>query len=106
MTAILRFAAATAFFALAAPLLWAASADEDFAALIAIQAAIKQPPASQQEMGAGNYFRWVDEAFQKAGAAALAFYERHPNDPRRWDAVLMAASRTPLFISSIGPDVE
>ena len=79
-------------------------ADADFAALNALKSA--RPPGSPKELGAEKYYRGVDESHQKIAAAALAFYAANPADPRRWDAVMIAAGAAPLFAKSFGPEVE
>lgn len=47
------------------------------------------------------------EAFQqRVLASALAYYEGHPTDPHRWDAVLLADRAKPAFIREILPDYD
>ena len=81
-----------------------AGADEEFAAINALKNT--RPPAAPKEMGLENYFRWMDETRQKLTGKAFAFFDAHPNDPRRWEAVMAAASQPPLFAESFGPDLE
>ena len=82
----------------------AAKADADFAALTVLKAA--KPPGTMKEMGAEKYYRWIDESRQQTSAAAVAFYEANPTDVRRWDAVMTASGAAPLFVKSVGADVE
>lgn len=43
---------------------------------------------------------------QKALATALAYYDAHPTDPHRWDAVLLADRAKPAFIREILPGYD
>jgi thiol-disulfide isomerase/thioredoxin len=82
----------------------AGSADADYAAFQALLS--EKPPGSAKDLGAEKYFSWIDVHRQKVTAAGLAFRAAHPDDPRRWDAVLKMDSQRPLFAKSFGPDVE
>ncbi len=81
----------------------AGSADEAWTALTALKTA--RPPAPPKEMGAENYYRWMDTTRQELTAKAVAFYEAYPADARRWEAVITASSQAPLFAQAFGPDV-
>ena len=82
----------------------AASADTDYAAFEALG---KTPaPGSPKEIGLEKYLLWLDGHRQAMKSAAFAFYEAHPTDPRRWNAVMASIKAPPLFIKTFGPDVE
>jgi thiol-disulfide isomerase/thioredoxin len=83
-----------------------AGADQDFAAFAAQRTAVGRAPGTMKEMGAANYYQAIDQARQKLSATAFAFYDKYPNDPRRWEAVLAASNAAPFFATSFGPDVE
>jgi thiol-disulfide isomerase/thioredoxin len=48
----------------------------------------------------------VDRRNQAVAAAALAYYETHPGDPRRWEAALAFASYVPKFYESFKPEFD
>jgi thiol-disulfide isomerase/thioredoxin len=83
---------------------FAADAEADFAAFNTLKAA--KPPASPKEMGVEKYYRWMDDARRQTQAAGLAFISAHGTDPRRWEVVQAIAGSAPLYIKSIGDDVE
>jgi thiol-disulfide isomerase/thioredoxin len=80
------------------------SVDRDYAAFQ--ETARSGPPAGFKEMSPADRARAIDALMQKISGAALNFYADHPQDPRRWEAVDLLASRRPMFIRSIGPDFE
>jgi hypothetical protein len=83
---------------------FAADAEADFAAFNTLKAA--RPPASPKEMGVDKYYRWMDDSRRQTQAAGLAFFAAHGADPRRWEVVQAIAGSAPLYIKSIGDDVE
>jgi thiol-disulfide isomerase/thioredoxin len=106
---ILRFFLLAVGFAAALPVLRSAdlpatNADTDFAAFDALSKA--KPPATQQEMGRAKYLTWIDMARRHTQAAGLAFYEKHPADPRRWEIIVSLLNVAPLYVKEFGPDVE
>ncbi len=82
----------------------AASPDGVQAELEAILALTRQRPP-EGTTGADHY-RWFDGLTRRLGAEAFAFVERHPSDPRRWQAALILQQRRfhPRFVLSIGDD--
>ncbi len=82
----------------------AASPDGVQAELEAILALTRQRPP-EGTTGADHY-RWFDGLTRRLGAEAFAFMERHPSDPRRWQAALILQQRRfhPRFVLSIGDD--
>jgi thiol-disulfide isomerase/thioredoxin len=61
-----------------------ATADPDWAAF---QNAMQPPPAAKDTDFAGR-IRWGMMFVQGVLTAGQTFYDRHPNDPRRWDCVM------------------
>jgi thiol-disulfide isomerase/thioredoxin len=54
-----------------------------------------------------NYL-WFDGLTRKITAGAFAFYEKHPTDPRRWEAALILQQRRfqPRFVISIDENYD
>lgn len=63
-------------------------------------------PENYRDMTKAQKARWFDETRQKMIHDSLAFYEQHPSDARRWDAVVFMGQVTPTFIKDIRPDYE
>jgi thiol-disulfide isomerase/thioredoxin len=80
----------------------AASAEADFAAFQALRKST--PPSSPREMGRQGFAEWVEATQHKLIAAGLAFYERHPGDPRRWEVVQVLLTQNPPFVREYGPN--
>ena len=78
-------------------------ADAEIAAITALAEA--PAPGDPKVMGTEPYLRAVDDNRRKLTAAAFAFYDTHPADPRRWDMAMKAAMLPPLFVQSYGPEV-
>ena len=55
------------------------------------------------ELSPRENYLWFDGLTRKIGAAAFAFIENHPDDPRRWEAALILQQRRfhPRFVVSI-----
>jgi thiol-disulfide isomerase/thioredoxin len=49
-------------------------------------------------------FRWSDEKYRKFAAAARAFGEKYPGDPRRYDGWVQSSYTGPLFITGFKPE--
>lgn len=49
-------------------------------------------------------FRWSDEKYRKFAAAARAFGEKYPDDPRRYEGWVQASYTGPLFITGFKPE--
>ncbi|MCF3651586.1 TlpA family protein disulfide reductase [Synoicihabitans lomoniglobus] len=69
--------------------------------LNALKAIMATPRAG--EMTPRENYLWFDQLTRKLGAAAFAFVEAHPDDPRRWEAALILQQRRfhPRFVQSI-----
>jgi thiol-disulfide isomerase/thioredoxin len=80
------------------------SADADFAAYEALKK--EAVPGVPKDIGYAKYLRWLDGHHQALKSAALAFYNTHPTDPRRWQLVIGSVEFPPYFIKGFGPDVE
>ena len=78
------------------------SADAEYAAFITLMEA--PPPPDFATLGTEQKIRIVDGLRQKYSALALAFYEAHPTDPRRWELIYRGADQAPLFVKSYGPN--
>jgi len=46
-----------------------------------------------------EHFQWMGEHFQRFAAAAQAFAEKYPNDPRRWEGIVQSSFTRPLYIT-------
>jgi hypothetical protein len=95
--------AAAGLFLLAAPVAFAAvpSADRDWQAY---ESAGKTPlPKPAKEMSRLELAQWSEQQAQARRAAALAFIENHPTDPRRWSIVLRLSPNSPRFVKDWGP---
>ena len=79
--------------------LQASSADTDYAEFIA-QRNRKPPPELTREV----MMCWYDTAMQELYRQGVAFYEKHPADPRRWELVEHVTRNAPPFVREIGPD--
>jgi thiol-disulfide isomerase/thioredoxin len=79
-------------------------AEQDYAAFQVLWN--MEPPTPPNEMGKEKFLRWLDELRQKLQVAGLAFYEKYPTDPRRWELVLGLINAPPFYAKSFGPDVE
>ncbi|WP_415909511.1 hypothetical protein [Oleiharenicola sp. Vm1] len=90
-------AAAAAAPAPAAP----SPADRDYEAVWAIYRAA--PPAGV-EHPSQEFFRWQDRQFQEFAAAARAFGEKYPHDPRRYEGWVQASFTGPSFIVDFKPE--
>ncbi len=53
-----------------------------------------------------QHLRAKEALLQRALTAALTYYDAHPQDPYRWDAVLLADRVKPAFIRAILPDYD
>ena len=78
-----------------------ATADADWAGLKAIGA--EEP---KEELPLDKQMRWMADNTARYGEAALAFLEKNPTDPRRWDAVALMIERPRLFFKPIVPGAE
>jgi len=79
-------------------------ADRDFAAYNASKR-IMTPP-EYKDMTAGERALWRDREMVRLAKAGLALFEKHPDDPRRWDLVVYLGYLKPGFIKSVGPDYD
>src|SRR5437868_1351619 len=66
----------------------------------AVWAIYQETPANPNLMKENprEYYRWMGEKFQRFYDAAVAFVEKYPNDPRRWEAIVQASFTRPLYI--------
>ena len=80
------------------------AADPVQAELDALMALTRSRPP-EGTAGADHYW-WFDGLTRRIGTEAFAFIEKHPTDPRRWEAALILHMRRfhPRFVKSIGPD--
>ena len=46
-----------------------------------------------------EFFQWQAKKFQEFSAAAIAFAEKYPNDPRRWEAIVQSSYTRPMYIT-------
>jgi thiol-disulfide isomerase/thioredoxin len=69
--------------------------------LNALKALMSSRPAG--ELSRRDNYLWFDQLTRKISAAAFAFIEKHPADPRRWEAALIVQQRRfhPRFVLSI-----
>jgi thiol-disulfide isomerase/thioredoxin len=77
------------------------SADQDWRAYQAVAEA--QAPTSMSSKSPLERARWYEESSLKRRAAALAFIEKYPDDPRRWIIVDRLDAGTPRFVKDWGP---
>ncbi|MFO1448286.1 MAG: thioredoxin family protein [Opitutaceae bacterium] len=61
------------------------------------------PPKPVKEMSRLELAAYNEQFALKWRDAAIAFIERHPDDPRRWEIVFMLSPVTPRFVKSWGP---
>ncbi len=80
------------------------NADRDFEAFNNFRKT--EPPAAPAEMGTANYLLWYDQMLLKTNLAGMAYINRYPNEPRRWDVAVALLNAPPLFIKNIGPDID
>lgn len=78
----------------------AAPADREFEALRA--GAGFTPPAQFGAFSAQERHHWMDVMMQKLVADGVAFYEKYPTDPRRWEIVTSLAIVNPPFVKTYG----
>ena len=73
--------------------------DIELAAVVALTRPTQPAGLSKSEQ-----YLWFDSLCQKLGNEAFAFIEKHPTDPRRWQAALILQQRRfqPRFVKSIG----
>lgn len=67
---------------------------------------INTPLGDTKGLSRQAIMQWNEDRDQRLRAAYLAFYEGHPNDPRRWDAALALVQRSPRFVKGWAADVE
>jgi thiol-disulfide isomerase/thioredoxin len=77
------------------------SADADWAVLQAIS---REEPADK--LPADQNMRWVADYAARYADKALAFIEKYPADPRRWEAVALMLERPRLFFKPYRPGAE
>lgn len=46
-----------------------------------------------------EHFKWMGVQFQRFAAAAQAFAEKYPQDPRRWEGIVQSSFTRPLYIT-------
>ena len=80
-----------------------AAADRDFASFEELR--LSKPPGKPSDMGWESYVRWGDGHSRSVSAAAIHFYQAHPQDPRRWDVLMAMLNSPPLFAKGFRPDV-
>ena len=78
-------------------------ADQKFGSFEALRAT---PPTSNPDATRADRYRAADVYRREISRSAFSFFETYPSDTRRWAMLLAAADMEPLFIRSIGPDVE
>jgi thiol-disulfide isomerase/thioredoxin len=78
-----------------------ASADTDWAVLQAIS---KEEPAGK--LPADQNLRWMADYATRYSDKALAFIEKYPTDPRRWEAVTLMIERPRFFFKPYQPGTE
>jgi thiol-disulfide isomerase/thioredoxin len=71
------------------------------AAYDAMWSAYRAQPASPTLMkdNPREFFQWEEAKFQAFRDAAVAFAEKYPHDPRRWEAIVQSSYTRPLFIT-------
>lgn len=98
----------------------AADADADYGKLVALNQ--QAPPGAASNANGGpeangkpdstrplspsDSQRWHNRHGEDTAGAALAFIAKHPSDPRRWDAVLIALKVARPFITEIKPGYD
>lgn len=87
-----------------APAAATADANADWQALE--QMASAGPPRPREEMDDRAFFEWRDQNARKYFAAALAYAQSHPRDPRRWGPIVQAGYTPPLFITGFKPEFD
>jgi hypothetical protein len=61
------------------------------------------PPKPTNQMSRLELAVYGEKIAQERREAALAFIERHPADPRRWDILLRLSPNAPRFVKEWGP---
>lgn len=79
----------------------AAATDPVQAELDALRALISSTP--EGELSPREHYLWFDRLTRRITSEAFAFIEKHPTDPRRWEAALILQQRRfqPRFVQSI-----
>ena len=93
--------ASLSFFSVRAAPASAASADLDWLAYENVGKT--PPPKPTKEMSRLEIAVYGEKLAQQRREAALAFIEKHPTDPRRWELVLRLNPATPRFVKDWGP---
>jgi thiol-disulfide isomerase/thioredoxin len=76
-------------------------ADQDW---LAYQNASKpQPPKPLSEMSRWELSDWAENYALRLREVGLAFVEKHPADPRRWNVISRFGPGTPRFVKDWGP---
>jgi thiol-disulfide isomerase/thioredoxin len=45
-----------------------------------------------------DYWKYLDQKITRLAEEGIAFYNKHPNDPRRWKVILQIGYRPPFFL--------
>ena len=82
-----------------------APADHDFAAVWAIYNTEPSSPDLFKTAPREAYL-WQDKQLKAFSEAAVAFAEKYPTDPRRWEALVQMGYTRPSFITGFKPDFD
>ena len=61
-----------------------------------------RPPNQGHDMDQAARIAWTDQRARKISALGHSFYEKHPADPRRWDALIAMLMNPELFLQTDG----
>jgi thiol-disulfide isomerase/thioredoxin len=92
--------------AVAAPAAPSSPADRDYAAVWAIDQTDQAASEALFKTHPREAFLAQDKRLQAFAAAALAFANDHPADPRRWEALIQMGYSRPSFITGFAPDFD
>jgi thiol-disulfide isomerase/thioredoxin len=56
-----------------------------------------EPPAARED-NPRVYYQWRDDNLKKQAAAAMAFADKYPHDPRRWNGIVQMGYSPPYFV--------
>ena len=81
-----------------------APSDADWSAF---DAALNGRPPNSHDMDQAARIAWTDQRARKISELGHLFYEKHPTDPRRWDALIAMLMNPELFLQADGsPNLE
>ena len=82
------------------------AADRDWDALQAFVKDNQRKPANWSTLTPSEQVRLRDKVGYAVQDRTLAFYDTHPTDPRRWEAVLIASRVDPKYVKEILPGYD